>query len=67
MVSRRRFLRMSVAGAASAVLPASMTRSTQPGGRRPNVLIIIADDMNDYGFYDTLPGVKMPYLRRFQQ
>jgi len=29
--------------------------------------MIVADDMNDYGFYGTLPGIKMPYLRAFQQ
>ena len=35
--------------------------------KRPNVLILIADDMNDYGFYNTYPGVKMPYLEKFKQ
>ena len=34
---------------------------------RPNVVMIIADDMNDYGFYRTHPGVRMPYLDRFKK
>jgi arylsulfatase A-like enzyme len=31
------------------------------------VLIIIADDMNDYGFHGTLPVVKTPYLDKFKR
>lgn len=30
-------------------------------------MIVIADDMNDYGFYDTYPGVRLPYLDKFKQ
>jgi len=32
----------------------------------PNVLLIIADDMNGYGFYHRFPGVKTPHLDRFR-
>ncbi|MCX7011118.1 MAG: sulfatase [Candidatus Sumerlaeota bacterium] len=41
---------------------AAMSRSA-----RPNVLMIIVDDMNDYGFYGTHPQVRMPYLDRFKK
>jgi arylsulfatase A-like enzyme len=34
--------------------------------RRPNVLILIADDLNDYSLLKSFPGVKTPYLDRFQ-
>jgi arylsulfatase A-like enzyme len=34
---------------------------------RPNVLLIIADDMNDFGFYAALPGVKVPHLDSFKK
>ena len=41
---------------------------TQAGGaKRPNVLFIIADDMNGYGFHGTIPGIRMPYLDRFKR
>ncbi len=34
---------------------------------RPNVILIIADDMNHYGFYKTYPGTKTPYLDSFKE
>ncbi|WP_321996610.1 sulfatase [Draconibacterium orientale] len=34
---------------------------------KPNVLFLIADDMNDYGFYETVPQIKMPYLDNFKK
>lgn len=34
---------------------------------RPNVVLIIADDMNDFGFYGTLRGVKVPHLDSFKK
>ncbi len=34
---------------------------------RPNVLVLIVDDMNDYGFYKTYPGAKMPYMDEFKK
>ena len=35
--------------------------------KKPNVLFLIVDDMNNYGFYDEYPNVKMPYLDRFKE
>lgn len=32
-----------------------------------NVVFIVADDMNGYGFYHDYPGVKMPYMDRFRE
>lgn len=32
-----------------------------------NVIFIVVDDMNDYGFYNTYPGVKMPYLDAYKK
>lgn len=34
---------------------------------KPNVLFLIVDDMNDYGFYETIPEIKMPCLDKFKQ
>ncbi len=34
---------------------------------RPNVLMLIVDDMNDYGFYKTYPGLRIPYIDAFKQ
>ncbi len=33
----------------------------------PNVLFLIVDDMNDHGFYKTVPEIKMPYLDKFKE
>ncbi|MEZ5400605.1 MAG: sulfatase [Bryobacteraceae bacterium] len=35
--------------------------------RPPNVLMLIADDMNDYGFFGAYPGVRIPNLDRFKR
>lgn len=66
-MNRRSFLKASMTGAAAMLLSPPQSSPAASGGRRPNVLMIVVDDMNDYGFYGTLPGVKMPYLRAFQQ
>jgi len=34
---------------------------------RPNVVFIIADDMNGYGFYEGFPGVKVPHIEAFKK
>lgn len=34
--------------------------------QQPNVLFLIVDDMNDYGFFNTVPQVQTPYLDRFK-
>lgn len=34
---------------------------------RPNVVFIVADDMNDYGFMHALPGVQTPHLDEFRR
>jgi len=41
-------------------------QSTARSGR-PNVVFIIADDMNGYGFYNEFPGVIMPHLEAFRK
>jgi len=45
--------------------PPTDGNSNQPS--RPNVVMIIADDMNGYGFYGEHRGVRMPYLDRFKE
>jgi len=35
--------------------------------QKPNVLFLIVDDMNDYGFYGTVPQIKMPYINKFKE
>ena len=67
MITRRHVLKASMVGATTMFLPALGAMSTASGVDRPNALIIIADDMNDYGFYGSLPGIKMPHLRAFKQ
>lgn len=47
-----------------ALLPA-VSSAELVSQKHPNVLFLIADDMNDYGFYKTYPGVKTPYLDKF--
>lgn len=56
MVTRRGFVKTGVAGAASAGFPMSAISASEGGARPPNVLFIIADDMNDYGFHESLPS-----------
>lgn len=53
--------RSMLAGVAGALLLGANQR------RRPNVVLLIADDMNGYGFLDSYPGVKMPHLRNFKK
>lgn len=48
-------------------LAASSAALAKGAPRRPNVLLIIADDMNDYGILHAYPGVKTPYLDRFRK
>ncbi len=67
MITRRSFLKSAMAGTVFAALPTPRTSLAKPSPKRPNVLMIIADDMNDYGFYRTLRGVKMPCLRKFKK
>ncbi len=64
MITRRRFLRFVAGGAVSCPLGVSGIVQANENRNRPNVLMIIADDMNDYGFYEALGGVRMPYLER---
>jgi arylsulfatase A-like enzyme len=58
--TRRVFLRR--AGLGSALASANLFAQR----RRPNVLFLSVDDMNDYGFFHTMPGVKVPYLDKFR-
>jgi len=66
-ITRRSLLKAPVAGSAAMLLPVSKAISAALEAKRPNVLMIIVDDMNDYGFHGTLPGIRMPYLGQFKQ
>ena len=67
IITRRQVLKTSVAGATATFLPTSGILSAAFNARRPNVVMINAEDMNDYGFYGKFPGIKTPYLRKFQE
>ncbi|MHC4805355.1 MAG: twin-arginine translocation signal domain-containing protein, partial [Planctomycetota bacterium] len=58
-LNRRDFLKGACVGAFATIAP--FRGQAARTNKRPNVLIVIADDMNDYGFYRTLGEVKMPY------
>lgn len=49
------------------VVLATLVASAWGAATRPNVVVIIADDMNGYGFYDEFPGVKMPHIATFKK
>ena len=66
-MTRRDVLKASMAGMSAAFFSCTSATATALGGRRPNVVMIIADDMNDYGFYGRLPGIKMPHLSAFKR
>ncbi len=61
MIDRRQFLSTSLLGAVAC------STSEPPPAKRPNVLFLAVDDMNDYGFNNALGGVKTPHLDRFKQ
>ncbi|MHC4173200.1 MAG: sulfatase [Planctomycetota bacterium] len=63
-LNRRDFLKGACVGAFATIAP--FRGQAARTNKRPNVLIVIADDMNDYGFYRTLGEVKMPYLEKFK-
>ncbi len=68
MPSRRDFLKTSSLASASALLPNLLSAIHHASGtNRMNVLMIITDDMNDYGFYKGYPGIQMPYLDAFRE
>lgn len=46
---------------------AFLSLDAAPAPARPNVVVIIADDMNGYGFYRQFPGVQMPHLEAFKK
>ena len=56
MMTRRSFLKASMAGATTMLLPALKAASATSAAGRPNVVMIIVDDMNDYGFLRYVPG-----------
>ena len=62
MVTRRDFLQTVAVGFVCGTLGSSFARGQKKRDSRYNVILLIADDMNDYGFYRTYPGVKTPYL-----
>ncbi|MBM3813679.1 MAG: sulfatase [Acidimicrobiia bacterium] len=55
MIDRRQFMASSLAAAVGAA------------ERRPNVLFLSVDDMNDYGFSGAYPSLSMPNLRKFRE
>jgi len=62
MWNRREFLRTAVAGAGTVVIP-SFARADQR--RKPNVLLIAVDDLNDWvGFLGGHPQIKTPNMDR---
>ncbi|MCW5965079.1 MAG: sulfatase [Bryobacterales bacterium] len=60
---RRRFLSTAI----STVATLSAMPTLGQVQRKPNVLFLSVDDMNDYGFHETYAGVKMPYLSAFKK
>ena len=66
-LTRRSVLKASLAAAVALHQSAPKVIAGATGKRRPNILMIIADDMNDYGFYETYPDIQMPYLRQFMR
>ena len=66
-INRRRFLKLAAAGAASLALP-KITASARQTKRKPNVLFIAIDDLNDWvGCLGGHPDVKTPNLDRLAQ
>lgn len=43
-----------------------MTCPTLQASDRPNILMLIVDDMNEYAFYNTYPGIQMPHLDKLK-
>lgn len=62
--TRREFLKTSSAATA---VTASFPVFLKAQRKRPNIVMLIADGMNDYGFYGTYAGVHMPKLQKFKQ
>lgn len=64
-MNRRQFIQ----GIGADILAVSSDRLSggRPAAKKHNVLFLIADDMNDYGFYKTFPGLKMPYMDAFRK
>lgn len=50
----------------AAALAAAPIAAQQSPRKRPNVLLIIADDMNDFGFHMGYKGIQTPHLDRFR-
>ena len=67
MPSRRTFLQQAGQAAILSSLPAMLQARSPSESDRMNVLMIITDDMNDYGFYNTYPGIHMPHLQAFRR
>ena len=64
-MDRRTFLRLTVAGATTTLVPTFRTLGQAVVGNRPNVLFIAIDDLNDWiGCLGGHPDVKTPNLDR---
>lgn len=57
----------AVAGLLTLVSTNAKSQVVDSGKTKPNVLFLIVDDMNNYGFFDGYPGVKMPYMDHFKK
>lgn len=62
-----RFLKAATVGVCVIILSITTVFAELGAQKHPNVLFLIVDDMNDYGFYKTYPGVKTPYLDAFRE
>jgi arylsulfatase A-like enzyme len=70
MISRRSFLGMLAANAGAGLYSsiAAFGKGIEYGGKKPNVLFIAIDDLNDYlSLLRGYPGLKTPNIERFAQ
>ena len=47
-------------------LPARAAERSPSAVKRPNVVLIVTDDLNAYGFYGTHPDAVMPHIEDFK-
>ena len=67
-MNRRSFLKNISIGAAGCFLPYYVMTRDQSAGRRPDVLFIAIDDMNDWStLFDPKNPIKTPNLERLAQ
>lgn len=64
-ISRRRFLRLGPAAAVAAALPGQSLAGEKPGSRKPNIVLIVADDLGycELGCYGQ-EKIRTPHIDR---